>query len=110
MPSTDRNLTIAVIGSGISGITASYLLKKQHDVTLFEKNDYVGGHTHTVVIQEITYTHPVYTFDSFATQAELKTLNGQQNMYFCGAYFGYGFHEDGVKSAMDVAGQFGISL
>ena len=40
-------MKIAIIGSGISGLTASYLLNKQHEITLFEKNDYIGGHTHT---------------------------------------------------------------
>lgn len=39
---------IAIIGSGISGMTAAYLLSKKHDVTLFEKGDYLGGHTATV--------------------------------------------------------------
>lgn len=39
---------IAIIGSGISGLTCGYLLNKEHDITLFEANDYVGGHTATV--------------------------------------------------------------
>lgn len=39
---------IAVIGSGISGLTAAYLLSKKHQVTVFEKNDHIGGHTATV--------------------------------------------------------------
>jgi len=39
---------IAIIGSGISGQTCGYLLSKQHHVTLFEANDYVGGHTATI--------------------------------------------------------------
>jgi len=38
---------IAVIGSGIAGSSVAWLLASRHDVTLFEKNDYVGGHTHT---------------------------------------------------------------
>ena len=38
---------IAIIGSGISGLTAAYLLHKSHEITLFEANDYIGGHTHT---------------------------------------------------------------
>ena len=40
-------MKIAVIGTGISGNVAAYLLSKEHDVTVFEANDYVGGHTHT---------------------------------------------------------------
>ena len=42
---------IAIIGSGISGLTCAHILDKQHDVTVFEKNDYVGGHTATVDIE-----------------------------------------------------------
>ena len=40
-------MKIAIIGGGISGLTAAYLLHDEHDLTLFEANDYVGGHTHT---------------------------------------------------------------
>jgi len=40
-------MKIAVIGSGISGLASSWLLSRDHDVTLFEANDYLGGHTHT---------------------------------------------------------------
>ncbi|MDF2152493.1 NAD(P)/FAD-dependent oxidoreductase [Vibrio sp. CAU 1672] len=41
-------MKIAIIGTGISGLTCGYYLHKQHDVTLFEANDYIGGHTATV--------------------------------------------------------------
>ncbi|MFP4603165.1 MAG: NAD(P)/FAD-dependent oxidoreductase, partial [Halochromatium sp.] len=43
---------IAVIGSGIAGLAAAWLLGRQHQVTLIEKNDYVGGHTHTIDVDE----------------------------------------------------------
>ncbi len=42
---------IAIIGSGISGMTAAYLLSRQHDVKVFEKNDYIGGHTATIDVE-----------------------------------------------------------
>ena len=40
-------MKIAVIGTGISGNVAAYHLNKEHDITVFEANDYIGGHTHT---------------------------------------------------------------
>jgi predicted NAD/FAD-binding protein len=40
-------MKIAIIGGGISGMVAAYLLNEDHDITLFEANDYSGGHTHT---------------------------------------------------------------
>lgn len=43
---------IAIIGSGISGLTAAYLLSQQHKITVFEKNAYIGGHTATVDIEK----------------------------------------------------------
>ena len=40
-------MKIAIIGSGISGLTAAYLLHEEHELTIYEANDYIGGHTHT---------------------------------------------------------------
>ena len=54
-------MKIAIIGSGISGLTASYLLNRSHDITLFEKNDYIGGHTHT---HEIDHDGKTWNVDS----------------------------------------------
>jgi len=54
-------MKIAIIGSGISGLTASYLLNKRHEITLFEKNDYIGGHTHT---HDITFGEQTFSIDS----------------------------------------------
>ena len=47
---TDNKKNIAIIGSGISGISAAYLLSNKHNITLFEKNNYFGGHTRTITI------------------------------------------------------------
>ncbi|MDH1265349.1 FAD-dependent oxidoreductase [Pseudomonas sp. GD03944] len=44
-------MKIAIIGSGISGLTSAYLLNRRHDITLFEAGDWIGGHTHTVDVE-----------------------------------------------------------
>ena len=43
---------IAIIGSGVAGMTAAWLLNRTHDVQIFEKNDYLGGHTRTLKVNE----------------------------------------------------------
>ncbi len=54
-------MRIAIIGGGISGLTAAYYLCREHDVTLFEAADYVGGHTNTVEVNLDGETHSVDT-------------------------------------------------
>ena len=44
-------MNIAIIGTGISGLTAAWQLHREHDLTIFEANDYIGGHTHTVDVE-----------------------------------------------------------
>ena len=46
-------MKIAIIGSGISGLTAAYALHKKHDISVFEANSYVGGHTNTIEVMII---------------------------------------------------------
>jgi len=62
------------------------------------------------IINRTTLTHPLYSFESMATQPKLEAMNGERNTWFCGSYFGYGFHEDAVRSAVQVAKGFGIEL
>lgn len=52
---------IAIIGSGVSGLTTAYLLSKKHHVTVFEKNTYIGGHTATV---DISLDNKRYAIDT----------------------------------------------
>ena len=61
------------------------------------------------ILGEFVYHHPVYTFATLATQRELPSLNGGST-YFCGSYFGHGFHEDAVRSAVEVARALGATL
>jgi uncharacterized protein len=54
-------MKIAIIGSGISGLTTAYLLNRKYDITVFEANDYIGGHTHTVEVDLQGEIYPVDT-------------------------------------------------
>ena len=62
------------------------------------------------IIAEMDYYHPTFTFKSMNTQGELPRLNGINGTYFCGSYFGYGFHEDAVRSGVEVARMLGCDL
>lgn len=53
------------------------------------------------------YDHPVFSLESIQAQSSLWSLQGKQNTWFCGAYFGYGFHEDGLQAGLAVAEQLG---
>ncbi len=70
--------------------------QKHYLVTLNRPGDY----DESQVIARMVYHHPTYTVDSMATQSALPTLNGVNRTFFCGSYFGYGFHEDAVRSSV----------
>jgi predicted NAD/FAD-binding protein len=59
------------------------------------------------VIKKIDYAHPVFGPSSLETQSHLSQAQGQRRTWFCGAWTGYGFHEDGLKSGMAVANALG---
>ncbi len=58
------------------------------------------------VLRRMTYHHPLMTQASIAAQRRHKEISGKRRTHYCGAYWGYGFHEDGVQSAIAVAQQF----
>ncbi len=55
------------------------------------------------VLGEYDYAHPVFDLAAIAAQKQVHRLQGQKNTWFCGAWTGYGFHEDGLKSGLAVA-------
>ena len=57
------------------------------------------------IMAEFDYAHPVFDLAAIRAQGEVAALQGQNNTYFCGAWTGYGFHEDGLKSGLNVARQ-----
>jgi predicted NAD/FAD-binding protein len=80
--------------------------RRDYFVTL-NGNDAIDSRS---VLYEVEYTHPVYTPQSPISQKAIRELNGTRGTYFCGAYMRYGFHEDGVISALNVTRQMGIDL
>ena len=56
------------------------------------------------IMAEFDYAHPVFDLAAIRAQEGVPALQGQQNTYFCGAWTGYGFHEDGLKSGFKAAG------
>ncbi len=62
------------------------------------------------VLRRLVYHHPVYSTAAFEAQKRRDEISGVNRTSFCGAYWGWGFHEDGVKSALAVCRQFGKEL
>lgn len=72
------------------------------------------NHTNAInpgkILRRITYHHPVYSLAAVEAQQRHKEINGVNRTSYCGAYWGFGFHEDGVKSALAVCSLFGKYL
>lgn len=62
------------------------------------------------ILQVRHYAHPQFSLNSFAAQQRRAEICGIGGLHYCGAYWYNGFHEDGVRSALDVCERFGISL
>jgi len=58
------------------------------------------------IIKKIHFTHPYFNKDTVALQKDLNKLQGKKRTWFCGSYFGYGFHEDGLKSSKELFKKF----
>ena len=55
------------------------------------------------IFKKVEFTHPFYDIKTINAQKYLSELQGVNNSYFCGSYFGYGFHEDGLNAGIDVS-------
>ena len=58
------------------------------------------------IISEVKFTHPYYDKEALENQNRLKNIQNKKNLLFCGSYFGYGFHEDGIKSSLEMIKSF----
>ncbi len=60
------------------------------------------------IIKKVNFTHPYFNNTNVKLQKELHLLQGKKRTWFCGSYFGYGFHEDGLKSSIELIKNFKI--
>ena len=54
------------------------------------------------ILKKVNFTHPYFDQSALDNQDKLKNLQNKNNLLFCGSYFGYGFHEDGIKSSIEM--------
>ena len=90
-----------------SRVCLHYLLNKLQPLPftqpLVESMNPVRAIDPSKVIQQFDYSHPVFDLAAIRAQQRLLELQGQQRTWYCGAWTGYGFHEDGLKSGLAVA-------
>ncbi len=65
---------------------------------------------HSKILRQYSYAHPQFSGSMVAAQRRRKEICGVDGLHFCGAYWYNGFHEDGVRSALDVCERFGATL
>jgi predicted NAD/FAD-binding protein len=100
------------IGDGDRPPTVTYHLNRlqgldtpeQYCVTLNPNGSIDGSR----VLRKMVYTHPLYDHDAIRSQSEWPRVSGVKRTHYCGAYWFYGFHEDGLNSAMRVARALGV--
>ena len=54
------------------------------------------------IFKKVRFTHPYFDADALLNQSNLQKIQNKKNILFCGSYFGYGFHEDGIKSSIEM--------
>jgi predicted NAD/FAD-binding protein len=99
VPSTpDENCTVSYCMNLLQGLDSPEPL-----VVTLNRGDAVDAGK---VLRRLQYAHPVYTHASVAARARKPEIQGRRRTWFAGAYWGWGFHEDGMRSAQDVVDAF----
>ncbi len=93
--------------AGQKQLTVSYWMNSlqplKTDTDLFVTLNPSGTVDPSRVLRQFNYTHPMFNSAAMAAQQDLWDLQGRRRTWFCGSYFGYGFHEDGLQSGLAVA-------
>jgi predicted NAD/FAD-binding protein len=106
------------LSTGASGhhqpVAVSYLLNQLQDLpfsspVIVTLNPHIEPRAETV-LEQFVYEHPVLDRAAASAQTQLPSIQGLDRVWFCGAWAGYGFHEDGLKSALRVVRDFGVSI
>jgi predicted NAD/FAD-binding protein len=63
-----------------------------------------------LILDEHTFSHPIFDLKAIKAQDKIESIQGKKGLWFCGAYQRYGFHEDGLLSAINVAKAMGVSV
>ena len=78
------------------------------DVDYFLTLNPVENISENKIIKKVNFTHPYFNSENVELQKDLHLLQGKKRTWFCGSYFGYGFHEDGLKSTIELIKRFNI--
>ncbi len=101
------------LGSDRSAATVTYHMNRLQSLPTREDYCVTLNHSGAVdpskILREMTYSHPLYTLDAVRAQNRWAEISGKNRTHFCGAYWFYGFHEDGLNSAIRVAESLGVA-
>ena len=96
------NLSITYWMNELQGINSSKPILLSLNPKILPNPDLIYG--------QYSYSHPILDNNAINIQKKLSSIQGKNNLWFCGAWTGFGFHEDGVKSAVEIASSHNIDL
>ena len=96
------NLSITYWMNELQGINSSKPILLSLNPKILPNPDLIYG--------QYSYSHPILDNNAINIQNKLSSIQGKNNLWFCGAWTGFGFHEDGVKSAVEIANSHNIDL
>ena len=96
------NLSITYWMNELQGINSSKPILLSLNPKILPNPDLIYG--------QYSYSHPILDNNAINIQKKLSSIQGKNNLWFCGAWTGFGFHEDGVKSAVEIANSHNIDL
>jgi predicted NAD/FAD-binding protein len=98
--------------SGSSAATLTYDMNRLQTLDTAERYCVTLNRTEAIrpdtIVKQLSYNHPLYTLDAVRAQARWAEISGVRHLHYCGAYWFYGFHEDGLNSAIRVAQNLGV--